>query len=571
MATTPFALACGGGAAGVRPATGVSENATPPSASSTTPDPTRATTATATPEPRPRGGVARLAAGRSFAFDTLAPHLSGESSTLEVLGRTHSRLVQWADFTSGEFAPDLAASWEQPDRRTLIVRIDPRARWHPRPGGDAPVSATEVAGWLDAVVRRAKVGSAGTPLIQRSQDWQTVESVAAVAPDLVRVRLARSDPFILQTLAGRFALVQRPGFLERPAKEFASAESVVGSGPFMLDALGPTLRFSAHTGGHRAPLLDRLDVSEPTDVADRFGSGELDEATLHDRREAPALRSAHGATLREFPRYEDAPIVSTLWAANPPWNDARLRRALSAALNRVVLADKLFGGRAEATGPIAPVHLASARAGRAISGFDGYRADAEADAREARSLWEAGGGPGLGKVTVDIPAIFEPAFSASSVIVGRLNDVLGKQFAAAVETYTTISKKAVEGRYGNGTPAFWFGWGPPFAEPDPSRWLVETYGANSGRSGVQSGAVKVAALRLGRAYEAADRFAAAREIEAALLQEADGGILHWVAQRHELVRWAYLERPIQASSWWPQHMDAELALDPSAPGYAGRA
>ena len=67
----------------------------------------------------------------------------------------------------------------------------------------------------------------------------------------------------------------------------------------------------------------------------------------------------------------------------------------------------------------------------------------------ARRLWVAAGGPGLGPVTIDFPSIFDPLYSASSVVVGLLNEAIGPQFRAAVETYTTISRRVLDGYYGS--------------------------------------------------------------------------------------------------------------------------
>src|SRR5215213_3968734 len=45
----------------------------------------------------PRGGRQVIVSPSAFSIDTFDAQLTGESSAVEILGRTHSRLVQWTD------------------------------------------------------------------------------------------------------------------------------------------------------------------------------------------------------------------------------------------------------------------------------------------------------------------------------------------------------------------------------------------------------------------------------------------------------------------------------------------
>ncbi|MCZ7576610.1 MAG: hypothetical protein M5U18_06005 [Dehalococcoidia bacterium] len=116
-----------------------------------------------------------------------------------------------------------------------------------------------------------------------------------------------------------------------------------------------------------------------------------------------------------------------------------------------------------------PVHPAFALTEGVLALYPGYARDPAEDARAARQRWEAAAGPSLGTITIDFPSVFDPLYSASSVVTGILNEVLGDQFRPAVETYTTISRRVLDGYYGNGRAAFWFGWGPPFLPRPPPR------------------------------------------------------------------------------------------------------
>jgi ABC-type transport system substrate-binding protein len=391
----------------------------------------------------------------------------------------------------------------------------------------------------------------------------------------VVIETSRPDPFLVQTLAGRFALVQAPEAVSAFEKSWSErrAEQVIGCGPFRFDGQDSdgNLRFSAHREGHRLPPLDGIRVSEPFDEAARFLSRENDEALTRDRRDAATIRAA-ATELQEMRRFEDSPVITTLFVGAPPWNNFDLLKALSGALNRRELASRLFGDRAEPSSPVGPVWPAFAPSEADLASFAGFRTSFDEDAHDARAHWSAAGGAALGTVTVDFPAIFDPLYGASAVVVGMLNEVLGPQFKPAVESYITISAKALGHSYGNGEPAFWLGWGPSFSGPDPSRSLDETYrstGPGFATTGFRSASVDRALDGVMTEFDLRTRKGATRQLALALLEAAGGGVVDWLVQRSEVFRWPYFKRS-NPSPFWDQHLDAWAYLDPVGAASASR-
>jgi len=532
--------------------------------------------ATPTPSP-PRGGGARFAAPASLTFDTFDALATGEPAAFEILGRTHSRLVQWSDFNAATMEGDLARGWEQPDATTWVFHLRDDARWHDRePLNGRAVVAADVAAHCSRAIELAASGN--RPQLQRAWDWTRIRRVTAPEASRVVFDLDVPDPFLPNTLAGRPGVVQAPGAVAAFADRWETLDpvSIVGSGPFVLDTVAAdgSLVFSANPSGHRRPLLDGVVLGQPGGSIDRFRAREIDEVLTRDRRDAAALRREFGGEVRETARFEDSPIMSTFFVGAPPWNNAGLRRALGAALNRGELARRLFGGRAAAAGPVAPVFGPFAPSGQDLAGHAGYRASPDDDRREARALWEAAGGPALGQVTVDFPSIFDPLYSASSVVVGMLNETLGPQFRPAVEAYTTISARARDRQYGSGRAATWFGWGPPFFDPEPSRYLLETYhsaGPEFAASGFRSATVDGLLDRLATEFDRSRRIEMVRSVSAPLLDEGGGGVLNWLLQRPEVFRWSYLGgRSAPPGPFWEQHLDAFTFLDPGDPALHGR-
>ena len=505
-----------------------------------TPEPTPGPTA----PPPPRGGRQVIVAPTGFSIDTFDSQLTGESSVVEILGRTHSRLVQWEDVEQPLISADLAASWEMPDATTTTFRIAPTATWHDKPPlNGRPVTAVDVVAHFQRALEIAAGGKA--PLAQRYHAYGTIEAVDSPGDGLVRIRTKQPDPFLLDTLASEFALIQAPEAVRDFAGSWSKADSdhVIGSGPWTFDWADDGVKFAAFRHGHRQPSLDELFVTEPHDVAQRFIDGQLDETLTRDRRDAESVRAKFASASPppiEYRRYEREIVMSSFFVGAPPWNNVALVGAISGVLNRHELAKRLFGGRARPAqpAPMAGISRISAERLKFVAGYRFLEGEYQPNP-EYRKQWEAAGGPGLGTVTIDFPSIFDPLYSASSIVIDMLNDALGPQFRPAVETYTTISKRVLDGYYGNGRAAFWFGWGPALTSPLAERYVAETYAPGSPGQRVTGGA----------GSSGATQDDMLRIIDAGYL-----GIVPWVHQFAEVYRRPTHTGPTP-SPFWKQHTD----------------
>ena len=192
----------------------------PPPSTPASSRPTAPVAVSPSPTAVPRGGVARLTSPTRFAFDTFDSTRSGEPSVLEVLDRTHSRLLRWlpgADASTVDggpqrralvLGPDLALSWEQPDPLTFILRLDPRARWHDR----APVNgraffANDVVSHFQRVLSLA---DSKPPLVQQAGAYRSIRRLTSPNRSTVIFQLSAPDAYLPNTLASPFALLQAP-------------------------------------------------------------------------------------------------------------------------------------------------------------------------------------------------------------------------------------------------------------------------------------------------------------------------------------------------------------------------
>ncbi len=251
--------------------------------------------------------------------------------------------------------PYLARRWSwSRDHRVLDLDLRRDVRWH----DGVPTTATDVVFTLEA----ARDPATGYP---RAADLACLTAVSA--PDAYAVRLSfcapqGAFPDVLTDLAivpaHLLAGVPRAALRRAPFNEHP-----VGNGPY---------RFVSHLAGQRwvfeanpafpaalggPPAIHRLVIVVVDEAATKLAglvTGELDVA---------GIQPMHASLVRRDPALEviDYPILLTyglVWnTRRAPFGDARLRRALTLALDRRQIVDAyLYGFGVVADGPVPPWH-----------------------------------------------------------------------------------------------------------------------------------------------------------------------------------------------------------------------
>ncbi len=284
--------------------------------------------------------------------------------------------------------PWLASSWEwSADRAVLTMVLRDDVRWH----DGAPTTAADVAFTLDA----ARDSATGYPRASELACLTTVEEPGGAGGHRIALRFCRpqgSIPDVLADLAilpaHLLSAVPREGM-----RAAAFNEHPVGNGPFRFVEHVPNRRwifaanpdFPARLGG--PPALDRFAlvvVDEATTKLAGLVDGELDFA---------GINPMHASIMRRVPHrgVVDYPLLlayGLVWnTSRPPFEDARLRRALTMALDRQQMLDAYVYGFGElADGPVPASHPLAVRVPRVP--FDRAAARALLDSLG----WKAGAG-----------------------------------------------------------------------------------------------------------------------------------------------------------------------------------
>ncbi|MGZ8413853.1 MAG: ABC transporter substrate-binding protein [Gemmatirosa sp.] len=346
--------------------------------------------ATCAPAPRP-ADVAVYASGA----DLESPNPLVTVHPLSRQVQRHALLVTLARWDSTLApAPYFARRWAWSDAgRTLTMWLEPTLRWH----DGVPTTAHDAAFTL-TLARDPSVGFA------RAADLTALASVRASDDTTLVLRFASAQPSLPGVLC-ELPLVPRHLLAREPRtalRQAAFERMPVGNGPFRFVSRTPNARwvlerntsFPTSMGG--APSMRRLVVAVVDEPSTKFAglvSGELDVAGVAPTMAAlvdrdPALR------IVSYPVTFSTALVFN--ASRAPFDDVRVRRALSLALDRRRIVDAALAGYATPATSAAPPDnpLALGDVG-ATPGAQGARADSLLDAagwRRGAGGWRARGG-----------------------------------------------------------------------------------------------------------------------------------------------------------------------------------
>ncbi len=300
-----------------------------------------------------RGGTITIRVWDPPHFD---PYLTVAFKTQVVYSFTHNRLLRHKAGPSilpGNFVleGDLAESWTQPTETTYIFKLRQGVRWQNKP----PVNGRELTAEDVVYSMERFLTVKGNP---QAYMLGAVEKVEAL--DKYTVKFTLKEPF-----------VWFPDFIANPmtgaiiAKEcvekfgdLKKAEAVVGTGPWMLDSYRPNVGMTLVRNPNYflagLPNIAQVDLVVDEDNASRmaaFIAGKYDlgwefaaainrtdwmqiKDTL--KRKRPNLKTA------EFP--SNVAVKLFMRTDKAPFNDVRVRRAVSMALNRQGLIDAVGEG-----------------------------------------------------------------------------------------------------------------------------------------------------------------------------------------------------------------------------------
>lgn len=395
--------------------------------------------------------------------DTLDPQRAQGLSAQQVLRDLFEGLMR--DDAEGRLVPGAAESFERsPDGRTYTFRLRADSRY----ADGAPVTAADFVHAFERALDPATAAPSaamllpieGAPARLRGDDAQL--GVRALDPQRLEIRLSAPRSDFLRRLALPVAMPVRRADVRAHGGQFTRPGKLIGNGAYVLAEWTPqaalTLTRNPHYRRASEVAIESVRYHVTEDASQelkRFQAGELHLTETLPPGQLERMRAAHADELVVAPAYASFWLGYNL--RHPKLRDARLREALSLALNRDILVRHITGnGETPAFGLIPPASGATATLAAARLG----KPEREARARELYAA--AGYGP-------DHPLQIELRYNTSLAnrrlglaVAAMWKEVLGADTRLRNEEWKVFVQTR---RAGAITEVFRGGWFADYADP----------------------------------------------------------------------------------------------------------
>ncbi len=333
----------------------------------------------------------------------------------------------------GDIIPGVARSWTvSPDATVYTFQLRDDARW----------SNGERVGPQDFVYafRRLMVPATGAPYANILYTLKNAEKinkgeapveslgVRAVGETVLEIKLEQPAPYFVDQLAHMTAMPLHQGSVNAYGGDFVRPAHMVSNGPFTLKDFTPNDRLAlvknpyyhdaarvALTGEIFIPLEDRSAALR------RFMAGEIQSYDEVPAEQLAFVRAHMGAALRIAPSL--ASYYYAFDTRHAPFDDRRVRQALSMVVDREFLAERIWRGAMEPAYSFVPPGLASYGAPAVVRWKDMSPSEREDEAK--RLLREAGFGEGGRKLDVEIRFNNSENHRATAVAIADMWKAIG--------------------------------------------------------------------------------------------------------------------------------------------------
>ena len=411
-----------------------------------------------------RGGVLTIRGWDPPHFD---PHLTVSYKTHIAYSFTHSRLVKHKagpGLQPGVFSieGDLAESWTQPNENTYVFKLRRGVRWHNKPPVNGrELDAEDVVYTLDRF--RTVKGNANAYMLA------ALDKVEALDKYTVKFTLKEPYAWFLDIMANPMAVCIVAKECVEKMGDLKKQEATVGTGPWMLDSyrpnVGMTLVRNPAYFVPGLPNIDRIEILVDEDKASRiaaFLTGKYDLGT-----EFPGTIDWTDWDIVKKGRRDlktmmyPSNVMSHIYVRNdkPPFNDVRVRRAMSLAINRQAIIDATYEGNGAFNPPVpAALKEWSVPIDQIGEGARYYKPDLAA----ARKLMAEAGHPHGFQTTMDFTTYGSPVLVDQMQLVLKDLKSIGIEVKLNTKEYGAYIATTFYGKY----DSMAFGPQTPFLEPD---------------------------------------------------------------------------------------------------------
>jgi len=245
--------------------------------------------------------------------------------------------------------PALATHWENPDDRTWIFHLRKGVKFHDGSNfsaEDVIYSLTHMRDPTDLDATAASVDGF----------MPSIESFEAIDDYTIKIVTPAPDATLLGWFAwSRWGIITSKDFY----KKFTPSKEVNGTGPFKLVKYIPNDRVVYEKNKNfwksDQPYVDRITLKIIPDEATRIAA--VRSGAIHGSRVSSAdlirpLENDPNIQIITGVTGQTRVFQISVKGDGKPWNDRRVRQAMSMAIDRKDLSNKVYGGKGSLTGPV---------------------------------------------------------------------------------------------------------------------------------------------------------------------------------------------------------------------------
>lgn len=251
----------------------------------------------------------------------------------------------------GEIEPGIASAWTvSPDGLIWSFKLRPNARFSDGTPITAPIFAQ--------VFQRLRAPATATPTREL---FDGIANVVATQSDLIKVQLRRPDPSLPDLMAQPAMAALPIHRIAARADLWTSERPLVTSGAYRLrdwqlnDHMLLEPNPSWHGGKPQVPYIRWLPVADKLTALRRFQTGQADTTADFPPSRFDDLVKSLGKSVHTSPMI--ATYYLTLNTRQPPFDDVRVRRALSMTVDRDWIAHRLIRAGVKPAWGILPLGL----------------------------------------------------------------------------------------------------------------------------------------------------------------------------------------------------------------------
>jgi peptide/nickel transport system substrate-binding protein len=291
-----------------------------------------------------RGGVLR----RASAWDppVLDPRLTNSVGLFQIASLVCNRLVRYpfadesSSLTDLAIKGDLAESWEQsPDFKTWTFKIRQGVKWHNLP----PLNGRELVA-EDIKYCYEAYAQEGV----QAFTFQEIDGMETPDKYTLRIHLKSPNTMLLQNLAEVVTVIFPREVLEEDGD---LKKRMIGTGPFILKENTRKVRVVLARNpdyfDKGRPYIDEYHILSTPDAATRlaaFRTAQSDFLGLNSLADVETARKTVPTAVIQELKNVQAFFGLALAQDKPPFNDVRVRRAISMAIDRPKQVNTIYEG-----------------------------------------------------------------------------------------------------------------------------------------------------------------------------------------------------------------------------------